>query len=115
MKFTLLSPCVCSTFSYAHKENTIAFFGSINKTISPWQKHKTLCIGSAVLVSQPLLRPVMYAWPDSGHLTAAANPEPAVTQNTVSLCFWSINIKTRKGTYSNSSSACKNTTVNIIV
>lgn len=46
---------------------------------SPWQKHKTLCVGSAVLASQPLLHLVMCAWPDSGHLTAAAIPEPLIT------------------------------------
>lgn len=45
---------------------------------SPWRTHRTLCVGSAVLASQPPLPPATCAWPGSGHLTAAANPEPAM-------------------------------------
>lgn len=43
---------------------------------SPWQTHRTLCVGSAVLASQLVKPLVMCVWPGSGHLTAAANQEP---------------------------------------
>lgn len=44
--------------------------------LSPWRTRRTLCVDSAVLASQPSLPLVMCAWPGSGLLTAAANPEP---------------------------------------
>lgn len=49
---------------------------------SPSRKHRTLCVGSAVLVSQELMLRVTCAWPGSGHLTAAANPLPKTRYGT---------------------------------
>lgn len=45
---------------------------------SPWRTHRTLCVGSAVLVFRPPLLLVTCAWPGNGHLTAAANPGPEI-------------------------------------
>lgn len=49
---------------------------------SPSRKHRTLCVGSAVLASQEAMLRVTCAWPGSGHLTAAANPLPKTRYGT---------------------------------